>query len=111
MANVIVHGSRLKGIRAKCVDCAGSVYEATKCEFTDCALWPYHTGHRPEEKAEKTPQQAIKAYCYWCCAVEENRGAGAWYDALSCIYDCPCETCGVWPYRPRRSGQSGDPEE
>lgn len=40
--------SSLKAIRAKCLDCcAGSPSRVRNCSKTDCALWPYRTGHNP----------------------------------------------------------------
>lgn len=107
MALVKTPGSRLHAIRAKCIDCAGGKYEAGKCTVTDCALFPYHTGHRPKDGGpHRTPQNAIREHCKWCCGVDFNGKFGAYWEAWDCIYNCTCTDCGIWPYRPRKDGQS-----
>ena len=37
----------LKAIKMKCKDCGEN---AKKCEFPDCILYPYRTGHNPARK-------------------------------------------------------------
>ena len=38
----------LKAIRHKCIECAGgSVKHVRLCHMTDCTLWPYRMGKRP----------------------------------------------------------------
>jgi|LGVE01.1.fsa_nt_gb hypothetical protein len=39
----------MTSIRAKCKDCCGgSAKEVKLCSSTECALWPYRYGKRPE---------------------------------------------------------------
>lgn len=39
----------LKAIRAKCRECQGNRYgQIRHCETTDCPLWSYRLGHRPD---------------------------------------------------------------
>ncbi len=39
----------IKAIRLKCLDCsAGSSKEVKLCPVSDCVLWPYRFGKRPE---------------------------------------------------------------
>ena len=39
----------LKAIRAKCRDCSCGSFKAVRfCSATDCPLWPYRLGLRPE---------------------------------------------------------------
>ncbi len=39
----------LQSIRAKCLECsAGSAKEVRVCSITDCPLYPYRFGKRPE---------------------------------------------------------------
>lgn len=41
----------LKAMRAKCLDCcAGNAVEVRLCPSTDCALWYYRFGYKPESK-------------------------------------------------------------
>lgn len=43
----------IKAIRAKCLDCVcGQIYEINKCHITDCPLWEYRTGHRPDKRVK-----------------------------------------------------------
>ena len=40
----------MKAIRLKCLDCcAGQILEINKCDFKNCPLWKYRTGHRPKD--------------------------------------------------------------
>ena len=40
----------MKAIRLKCLDCcAGQLLEINKCDFKNCPLWKYRTGHRPKD--------------------------------------------------------------
>jgi len=36
--------SRVKAVRLKCLDCAGSPKEVTLCHIFDCPLWSYRFG-------------------------------------------------------------------
>lgn len=39
----------MKAIRAKCLDCCcGSRKEVRLCAATECAIWPYRFGKRPQ---------------------------------------------------------------
>ena len=40
----------LKAIRAKCLDCSETPRDVRLCPCTDCALFPYRTGHNPKRK-------------------------------------------------------------
>lgn len=41
----------LRAIRLKCLDCsAGSAQEVRECNFTDCPLYYYRSGHNPKRK-------------------------------------------------------------
>ena len=51
----------IKAIRAKCLDCAGTLTEVRKCVCTDCPLWPLRMGKAPKglrEARSKTPEGA-----------------------------------------------------
>jgi hypothetical protein len=39
--------STVEGIRAKCLDCAGSSDEVRKCVAMTCPSWPFRTGKNP----------------------------------------------------------------
>jgi len=40
----------VKAIRAKCLECEGNSYKAVRrCENTDCSLYPYRLGKRPQQ--------------------------------------------------------------
>ena len=44
----------IKAIREKCLDCSsGSFTEAENCPVTNCALYPYRFGMRPDTAAAK----------------------------------------------------------
>ncbi len=36
-----------KGIRRRCIDCAGNTAEARRCLIIDCPAWPYRIGRSP----------------------------------------------------------------
>lgn len=39
----------MKAIRKKCLDCSGDSFkEVDLCPITDCSLYPYRYGKRPE---------------------------------------------------------------
>lgn len=47
--NGIQAKTAIKAIRAKCLDCSGgSSKEVRLCPVTDCPLYPYRFGKRPE---------------------------------------------------------------
>jgi len=44
----------LKAIRANCLDCSCGSYKNVRwCPATDCPLWPYRFGMRPETAAKQ----------------------------------------------------------
>jgi len=62
-------GKRVKGvlvlrsIKKRCQDCGETPRAARKCEFLDCALYPYRLGHNPARqglggKREVVPPKA-----------------------------------------------------
>jgi len=43
----------IKAIRKKCIDCACGDYEEIRlCACTDCPLYNYRMGHRPDESED-----------------------------------------------------------
>lgn len=57
----------MKAIRARCLDCSGgSSKEVRSCTISDCPLYEYRLGHRPQQKI-LTPMRAIRAHCVSCC--------------------------------------------
>ncbi len=49
----------MASIRAKGRDCScGSTVEIKNCRCTDCALWPYRYGKRPETVAKAAAKKA-----------------------------------------------------
>ena len=45
--------SPLKAIRARCLDCVcGQYMEVKLCPCSDCPLWPYRMGRRPDPPAK-----------------------------------------------------------
>ena len=43
----------IKAIRKKCIDCACGDYEEIRlCACTDCPLYNYRMGHRPNESED-----------------------------------------------------------
>jgi len=44
----------IKAIRAKCMQCSNWQHsEVKKCPVTDCALWPYRFGKKPDQQGAK----------------------------------------------------------
>ena len=89
----------LPAIRKKCVNCSGFSYqEVVNCGFTDCPLYPYRFGIRPQtaEKQEKdvrceyikTPLKAIRANCLYCMNGSRSE-----------VRLCPSHDCTLYPYR------------
>lgn len=56
--------TRIKAIRARCVECADGYKDIECCAATDCALFPLRFGR--EVKGYKA-SAAIPKYCRWCC--------------------------------------------
>lgn len=78
-------------IRARCVeDCrGGSRKEVRECGVTDCSLHEYRLGRRPPKgTAKRTPLQALRSYCLWCCVNQPTE-----------VRLCPAKACPCWPYR------------
>jgi len=51
----------IKSIREKCVDCCcGSHKEIRLCPVTDCALYPYRMGRRPDKTTLDTLKRFMK---------------------------------------------------
>jgi len=80
---------KLRVLRLRCIDCAGSTQKATRCHLSDRELWDYRTGHRPKGyKAKRTPLRALRVYCISCCD-------GSHKEVRLCpAYDCPLWPCG-----------------
>lgn len=45
-----------KAIRAKCMDCAFTSHEVRWCPVSDCALWQWRFGRKPETTMRKEPE-------------------------------------------------------
>lgn len=78
--------TRVKAIRAKCIDCSENLADVRNCTFTDYALYPFRMGHKP--KNGKTASQAIREHCLWCCC-----------DSKKEVRLCPATECPIWRYR------------
>ena len=51
---------RSRAIRAKCLECqCGQQGEVSRCEMTDCPLWPWRMGRKVARKAENDAPRAI----------------------------------------------------
>ena len=49
--------SPLRAIRKKCLECSsGSFQEVKFCVVTDCELWPFRLGQRPNTARRKQPE-------------------------------------------------------
>lgn len=47
----------MKAIRAKCLDCmCFQLAEVRRCPATDCPLFPYRMGHRPQKDGEQAAE-------------------------------------------------------
>ena len=82
----------VKAIRQKCLDCAENYAEVTRCEFTDCSLYPYRFGKNPfwgkaKPESYQPPLKAIRAECLSCNGSSEE------------VKLCPVTDCALWPYR------------
>ena len=50
----------MSAIRAKCMECSNFNFaEITRCHITDCALWIYRFGKKPDQKGRK-PARGFK---------------------------------------------------
>jgi hypothetical protein len=81
----------IRTIRARCLgDCrAGSTRDVRDCKCTDCPLHEYRLGRRPRKgSARRTPVQALRAYCLWCCVGQPAE-----------VKLCPAKACPCWPFR------------
>ena len=89
----------LKAIRKKCINCSGfSCKEVTNCDFTDCSLYPYRFGLRPETALKqgkevkcdniKTPLKAIRSECISCMNGSKKE-----------VKLCSLPNCSLYPYR------------
>ena len=49
------HLTPVKAIRKKCIDCSGgSLKEVRLCQVTECELYPYRMGKRPDDETKDT---------------------------------------------------------
>jgi len=49
----------MSAIRAKCMECSNFQYsEINRCPVTDCALWAYRLGTKPDQKKKKNKTAA-----------------------------------------------------
>lgn len=84
---------KLRVLRLRCIDCAGSTQQATRCDQKDCPLWDHRKGHRPKGyKARRTPLRALRAHCLDCCDGQAKE-----------VRLCPAFLCPLWPWRSGRS--------
>lgn len=51
--------SPLKAIRAKCIDCCGTMAEVKLCSVERCALYPFRFGKNPYRKPLSEEQRAL----------------------------------------------------
>ncbi len=48
----------MSAIRAKCMECSNFQYsEVAKCHITDCALWVYRFGKKPDQQGRKNRRE------------------------------------------------------
>jgi len=92
----IVNLNRRKAIHELCLNCSSwSPHEITKCEFKDCALYPYRLG--TEKQNPKKRHKAIRDYCLWCSGGQ----------ALE-IIKCVIKKCPLFAYRKYNVDKSVD---
>jgi hypothetical protein len=48
--------SPVNAIRQNCLSCAGSKKDVRLCPVSDCLLWPWRLGKRPETVAKANPE-------------------------------------------------------
>jgi hypothetical protein len=81
----------IPAMRARCLNCTGNERATVRrCVHTDCQLWPYRMGHRPQEADGPclTPLKAIRRYCLWCGKQQPSE-----------VRRCPANDCPLWAYR------------
>jgi hypothetical protein len=85
-----VNLNRRKAIRERCLNCSGwSTKEVTKCEFSDCQLYPFGTGSGRQDP--KARNNSIHKYCLWCMNGQRAE-----------VSNCPSFDCSLYPYRKTR---------
>jgi len=51
----------IKAIRKKCLECSGESHKEVRlCPITDCSLYPYRFGKRPETTAKHDEKEKTK---------------------------------------------------
>ena len=50
--------TRLKSIRARCLDCVGTAHAVSACEITTCDLFPFRFGKNPHRPPMTDEQKA-----------------------------------------------------
>ena len=56
----MINNSPLKAIRAYCIDCGDGTYsEVRACPVTDCPLYGFRFGIRPQTVAKKEEAKAV----------------------------------------------------
>jgi len=78
--------SRIKSIRARCLDCSDGYKDVKECWAKDCDLYPYRMGHKAKDYI--TPAKAIRKYCLWCSNNQPKE-----------IRLCPSKDCSLYRYR------------
>lgn len=79
--------TRVKAIRARCLDCSDGQADVRACPFPECPLYHYRMG-RKGAGAGKIPSIAIRDYCTECCNGQPRERT-----------KCPAVKCPVWRYR------------
>ena len=60
-----VNLNRRKAIRERCLNCLNySFVEVDKCQFKECALYPYRLGVGKQNAKER--DRSIRFFCSWC---------------------------------------------
>lgn len=73
----------LRAVRAKCLDCAVTATQVTRCGCDDCALYHLRSGH-----GSRAVLRPIRHYCLWCGGGSSNE-----------VKLCPVEDCPLYEYR------------
>jgi hypothetical protein len=82
-----VNINRRKAIRERCLNCSGwSARDVKECEFSDCQLYPFHTGQGKQDP--KARNNAIRKNCLWCVCGQRAE-----------VAKCPSFDCSLFPYR------------
>lgn len=83
----IVNLNRRRAIRERCLNCSAWIpKEVTRCEFTDCPLFPYRSGTCKQNPKDR--KKAIRAYCLWCANGQKTE-----------VKLCSSPDCSLFPYR------------